>query len=115
MRADRLREVIMMETDINKLDQICSDIAGVAMGLMDGTVEFSYDNLMSTMKPGHPCEIMDEIFQDVYFSVVRKIEPPIEKLEITLKDLIGFKKAFKVKELNKPLTELAEYINARKE
>ena len=103
-----------MEADINKLDQICSDIAGVGMGLMEGTVSFSYDNLMSAMKCGHPCEILDEIFQDVYFSVVQRKEPSMSKLEKTLRDLKKFKKAFEIKELDEPLKELAEYIKARK-
>ncbi len=104
-----------MEADIRKLDRICSDIAGVGVDLMEGTIEFSYDNLMSAMKPGHPCEILDDIFQEVYYSVIQKKEPSIEKMETTLKSLKKFKTAFKIKELDKPLKEFEEYIKARKE
>lgn len=103
-----------MEADIKRLDRICSDIANVALDMMEGKIDFKYDNLMSAMKPAHPCEIMDGIFQEVYFSVVKRQEPPIEKMEKTLHELEDFNEAFQIKELTKPLEEFAEYIKDRK-
>lgn len=103
-----------MEADIKKLTQICSDLAEIEMGLMEGEIDFSYDNLMSAMKPGHPCEIMDGILSNIYYPAMGGKEPPMETMEKTLKDLNGFAKAFKIKEMKTPLQELADYINARK-
>ena len=103
-----------MEADIKKLDQIVSALAGVEMDLMNGMINFSIDNLSSAMKPGHPCEIMDQLLSPIYYPVVSGKEPPIETMEIALDNLKGFMNAFKIKEMKKPLQELAEYIDARK-
>ena len=103
-----------MKADIKKLEQIVSDLAGVEMGLMNGEIDFSYDNLMSAMKPGHPCEIMDGILANIYYPTISGIEPPMETMETTLKDLKGFAKAFQIKEMKTPLQELTDYIKARK-
>lgn len=103
-----------MEADVKKLDRICRDLADVEMGLMEGTIDFSYDKLMSAMKPGHPCEIMDGILANIYYPAMRGQEPPMDVMEKTLKNLQTFGKAFSIKEINKPLKELDEYIQARK-
>ena len=73
-----------------------------------------YDNLMSAMKPGHPMEILDSLLANIYFTVIGGKEPPMAKLEETLRNFKGFKKAFEVKEMNKPIKELSDYIKARK-
>ncbi len=81
---------------------------------MFGTILFRYDNLMSAMKPGHPMEILDSLLANIYFTVMGGKEPPMEKMEETLKDFKGFKSAFAVKEMSKPIKELSDYIKARK-
>lgn len=103
-----------MDADVKKLDQICSDLAGIEIDLMNGEIEFAYDNLMSAMKPGHPCEIMDGILSKIYYPAIQGHEPPMKTMEDTLKELKKFAEAFKIKEMNKPLKELADYISARK-
>ena len=103
-----------MDTDVKKLDQICSDLAGIEIDLMNGEIEFAYDNLMCAMKPGHPCEIMDGILSKIYYPAIQGHEPPMETMEETLKELKGFANAFKIKEMKKPLQELSDYITARK-
>ncbi len=103
-----------MEADIKRLDRIVSDLADVGMGLMNGEIDFFYDNLMSAMKPGHPCEIMDGILGKIYYPTIKKTEPPMETMEETLEELKGFAEAFKIKEMDQPLKELAAYIKDRK-
>ena len=103
-----------MEANLKKLDQIVSDLAGVEMGLMNGEIDFSYDKLLSASKPGHPCEIMDSIHAKIYYPTIQGTEPPMDTMEETLKELHGFAEAFSIKEMKKPLQELAEYIDARK-
>lgn len=103
-----------MEADVKKLDKICRSLADVELDLMNGEIEFSYDNLMSAMKPGHPCEILDGILGDIYYPAMKGVEPSMETMEGTLKDLQGFADCFKIKEMKKPLKELSEYIKARK-
>ena len=103
-----------MEADINRFSQICSDLAGVEMELMEGEIDFNYDNLMSAMKPGHPAEIMDGILSAIYYPSVQGKEPPMKTMEATLKELKAFAKAFQIKEMKEPLKALSDYIQARK-
>ncbi len=103
-----------MEADLKKLDQIVSDLAGVEMGLMNGEIDFTYGKMMSAMKPGHPCEIMDGILAKIYYPTIRGTEPPLDTMEETLKNLQEFAEAFSINEMKKPLQELADYITARK-
>lgn len=113
----RPKEEIMPldHADIDRLTQICEDVVGIEESLMDGTISFEYDNLMSAMKPGHPAEILDNLFVDMYTSVcIKGKEPSRAKLEETLGHLRGFKKVFEVSELDKPIKELSEYIVVRK-
>ena len=103
-----------MDADIKKLSQICSDLAGVEMGLMNGEINFSYPRLMSAMKAGHPCEIMDGILSKIYYPAISGKEPPMETMEETLNELQSFGETFNIEEMNDPLRRLAEYIEARK-
>ena len=103
-----------MEADIKKLDQIVSDLASVEMDLMNGFIEFNYDPLMDAMKMGHPCEIMDGILSKIYYPTISGVEPPMETMESTLNDLQGFLENLQIKEMEKPLKELSDYIEARK-
>ncbi len=56
-----------MSQDIKKLDSICRNLADIEIGLMNGEIEFVYDNLSSAMKAGHPSEIMDGILSTIYY------------------------------------------------
>ena len=103
-----------MEADVKRLDRICSNLAEVEMGLMNGEINFHYDNLMSAMKAGHPCEIMDSILSKIYYPAISGKEPPMETMEETLAELTEFGEAFAIKEIKQPLKELAEYITLRK-
>lgn len=104
----------MKRASIKTLEKICEEVVDIEEGLMFGTIMFRYDNLMSAMKPGHPMEILDSILANIYFTVIGGKEPPMEKMEETLKNFRGFKSAFAVKEMNKPIRELSDYIKARK-
>ena len=104
-----------MKADVNRLDRICRNLADVEMGLMEGTIDFTYGKLMSAMKPGHPCEIMDGILSDIYYPAMMGQEPPMEVIEKTSKSLHEFGKAFNIKEIKAPLKELDDYIKERKQ
>ena len=99
-----------MSQDIKKLDSICSELAGIEIGLMNGEIEFVYDNLFSAMRPGHPCEIMDGILSKIYYPTIQGKELPLETLEKTLGELKEFAGAFQVKEMEEPMEKLAAYI-----
>ena len=104
----------LKRADVKKLETICEEVVDIEEGLMCGSISFKYDNLMSAMKAGHPMEILDSILANIYFTVLSGKEPPMEKLEETLKNFRGFKTTFAVKEMNKPIKELSDYINGRK-
>ena len=104
----------MKRASIKTLEKICEEVVDIEEGLMFGTILFRYDNLMSAMKPGHPMEILDSLLANIYFTVMGGKEPPMEKMEETLKNFRGFKSAFAVKEMSKPIKELSDYIKARK-
>ncbi len=97
------------------LFEICEDVVDIEEGLMYGTIGFSYDNLMSAMKPGHPMEILDGILATIFWDVQVGNEPPRENIEQTIKDFKAFKKAFKVKELNRPIKDLEAYLKQKNE
>lgn len=104
----------MKRANVKKLEAICEEVVDIEEGLMCGSILFRYDNLMSAMKPGHPMEILDSLLANIYFTVMSGKEPSMEKMEETLKNFRGFKTTFAVKEMNKPIKELSEYIKARK-
>ena len=94
------------------LYDICMEIAEVERKLDEGEIPFSYDNLMSAMKVGHPVEILDEILATIYYDVVLAGKtPPMEKVKETLSGLKRYQRTFKV-DLKKPIKELEEYIGA---
>ena len=95
------------------LEEICESIVDVEEGLMLGTISFSYDNLMSAMKPGHPMEILDSILAQIYFDAINGKEPNLKTVKKVYDELTEFKSCFKVRKLAKPIKELAEYIKQR--
>ncbi len=111
----KAKEIVpISEPDIEKLQDICGEVVDIEEGLMYGMIDFRYDNLMSAMKPGHPMEILDSILANIYFTIQRGNEPAIKDMEEILKKFKSFKSAFDVKEMNKPIKELSEYIKGRK-
>ena len=98
------------------LYDICTEIAEIEDGLYYGDIDFSYDNLMSAMKPGHPADILDDILSLIGEDVSEGKTPDITTLWQTLSELREFKKAFKVKQVSEPIKHLKEYIeNTEKE
>lgn len=94
-----------------KLSDICQEILAIEEGLDCGTIAFSYDNLASAMKCGHPVEIFDSIIAEVFWDIQAGKEPEKDKLENVLKGLKRFKRSFKVKELSKPIKDLSTYLS----
>lgn len=92
------------------LKGICGQILNVEQGLMYGTIRFSYDNMMSAIKPGHPAHILDEILSLIYFDVIADRTPTIENVKTVAHDLEEFKKCFKVNDLNAAIRSLKKYI-----
>lgn len=98
-----------------KLNDICQEILAIEEGLDCGTIAFTYDNLASAMKCGHPVEILDNIIAEVFWDIQAGNEPEKSKLENVLKGLKRFKRSFKVKELSKPIKEMEAYLANVKE
>ena len=95
------------------LYEICREIGEVEEGLMYGEISFTYDSLMSAMKPGHPADILDDILSVIGWDVFAGKEPEKEKVKQVLARLREFKRCFKVKELNAPIKHLNEYLNPK--
>ena len=93
------------------LNNICQEILAIEEGLDCGTITFTYDNLASAMKCGHPVEIFDNIIAEVFWDIQSGKEPERGKLENLLKGLKRYKRSFKVKELSKPIKDIEAYLN----
>ena len=96
------------------LYDICKRIAEVEEGLLCGEIKFTYDNLMSAMKPGHPADILDEILSVIGWDVFQGKTPERKKIEKVFSELKRFKACFKVKELKEPIDALKEYLDSEK-
>lgn len=99
----------MKENEKMTLYDICTEIAIIEEDLYSGRIGFSYDNLMSAMKPGHPAEILDDILSIIGWDVQADIKPPLSKVKKTLTELRKFQRAFKV-DLKVPIAGLTQYI-----
>ena len=93
-----------------KLYDICKMIAEVEDGLAYGEIQFSYDNLMCAMKPGHPADILDDILSKIGWDVFEGKTPSNETVAQVLEELKEFKATFKVKQLQKPINALQKYL-----
>lgn len=93
------------------LYEICQMIAEVEEGLAYGQINFSYDNLMCAMKPGHPADLLDDILSIIGWDVFAGKTPEEEKIKDVYEQLKGFKATFKIKELKKPIDALEEYLH----
>ncbi len=97
------------------LYDICQMIAEVEEGLAYGEIKFSFDKLMSAMKPGHPADILDEILSIIGWDVFQGNTPEREKVEQVYALLKEFKACFKVKELKQPIDALKQYLSTEGE
>ena len=95
---------------MEQLTEICRGVLAIMEGMMEGEISFTYDNLASAMKYGHPAEILDDILQPVCFSLEDGILPDPKSVEKLLKDLKRFKRSFKVKELTDSIKGLESYL-----
>ena len=89
---------------------ICNEIGQIEEGLSCGRISFTYDNLMCAMKPGHPAELLDNVLAQIGWDVFDGKPVELDRVKEWLKDLKGFKTAFKVKELSKSIKHVQEYI-----
>lgn len=96
------------------LYDICSEVAHIEEGLTYGEVSFSYDKLMSAMKPGHPADLLDDVLSMIGWDVFAGKDIELSRVEEWLDELKNFKKAFKIKELSKPIKHTEEYIKSLK-
>ena len=97
------------------IQDIIQEILAIEEGLDCGTIAFTYDNLSSAMKCGHPAEIFGSIIAEVFWDIQAGKEPEKDKLENLLKGMKRFKRSFKVKELSKPIKDMEAYLNKIKE
>lgn len=93
------------------LKDICQELIAIEEGLDCGTIEFTYDNLSSAMKCGHPADIFGSIIAEIFWDIQAGKEPERDKVDSVLKGLKRFKRSFKVKELSKPIKNLELYLN----
>lgn len=93
------------------LNEICAEILSIEEGLDCGSISFTYDNLASAMKCCHPVEILDDTISLIFWDLQEGKNPRREKIEEVLKGLKRFKRAFKVKELSKPIKDLTQYLS----
>ena len=92
------------------LYNICKMIAEVEQKLMYGEISFEYSKLMCALKAGHPAEILDEILSIIGWDVFAGKIPDNSKIEQVIKELKDFKEDFGVKELQRPISALEEYL-----
>ena len=93
---------------MNLID-ICEEIIEIEDGLLNGTIDFQYDNLMSVMKGGHPMEFLDNILADVYMPLVSNKPVSVKQIEILILRLTDFQNDFKVN-LKKPIKKLKNFL-----
>lgn len=96
------------------LYDICMEIARVENGLAYGQIQFHYDNMMCAMKPGHPADILDDIFCDVGNELCfnPQAEIPTSQLKEMLEELKEFAAAFRISELDHAIEALTAYLSA---
>ena len=92
------------------LQEICSEIARIEEGLAYGEIQFSYDNLMCAMKPGHPADLLDDVLSMIGWDVFAGKAVELDRIKEWAKALKAFKADFKIKELNTPIKHVTEYI-----
>lgn len=99
------------EIEVN-LYHIFMMLAQIENGLAYGEIEFRYDTLMCSLKPGHPADILDDIFGEIGNELYSNHDADIDpmRLEVVLEYLKDFKEAFHVKEIKVPIKCLELYL-----
>lgn len=97
------------------LYQICSEIAAIEDDLTYGRIQFSYDKMMSAIKPGHPADMLDEILSMIGWDVSLGNPVELDRVKEWAKLLKEFKTAFKIKDLATPIKHVAEYIKEQEQ
>ncbi len=98
------------------LFEITEEVMDIEEGLMYGTISFTYDKLMSAMKPCHPMEILDRIIAEIFWDVRAGREPELDNVKNVISNMKSFKECFKVKELGNVIKHLEAYVaDAEKE
>ena len=92
------------------LNDICAEIAELEQRMFAGEIDFSYDNLMSAMKPGHPAELLDDVLSEIVWDVFANKPVSADRVITWIKHLKSFKRAFKVKELSAPIKHAEQYL-----
>lgn len=92
-----------------ELYEIYEAIAEISDGLMENRIEFTYDKLMGVMGNCHPSDSLDMILPKIDWD---SRSPDIELISEALEELIEFNAAYKVKELEGPISKLKEFIEA---
>ena len=92
-----------------ELYEIYEAIAEISDGLMENRIEFTYDKLMGAMSNCHPSDSLDMILPKIDWD---SRSPDIELISEALEELIEFNAAYKVKELEGPISRLKEFIEA---
>lgn len=89
---------------------ICMEILTIAEGMEDGIISFTYDNLASAMKMGHPAEFLMEVLDKVFDEIQGNTIPSREKVDALLKGMKRIQRNFKIKELSEPIKDLTDYL-----
>ena len=100
------------------LYDICLEIARVENDLADGYIRVNIsddDKWIYALKPGHPADILDDIFGSVGNELCYNPSAIIatSDLQEMLEELEGFSGAFGVKELAEPIENLRKFIAER--
>ena len=92
------------------LHEICSEIMQIEKGLLNGEIEFRYDNLMSALKVGHPAEILDDILAEIGWRVFDGKDVELNRVKAWVEKLESFSEDFEIEELSAPIEHCKQYI-----
>lgn len=95
---------------MENLENIKNDIMDLFRGLMQGSIDYSFDNLHCAIKTDIG-EILDDIAGEVVLNIDLGKEVTEEQLKKLSSDLISFAKEFKVKEAREIAKRINEAIN----
>ena len=97
------------------LYDICHEVSEIEEKLAYGEIQFSYDALMSALKPGHPADILDDILSLIGWDVFSGKEVELERVKEWVEELKSFKEDFKVKELKSAISHTEKYIKEQED
>ena len=89
------------------MESLKEEIMELFRGLMNGTIDYSFDNMHSAMKTDI-CEIFNDIAEDFVMNIMLGQEITKEQLQTLHDNLVTFGEEFEVKEA----TSLAKNVEA---